>query len=162
MKHSILLLAAACLLIAFGWVAARSSSAPSSCSLPLALTASSIHTAEITLRSARYGVYLVHQAPCASIRIEHPEHVYNRYKNTVDCDLTITIHRYMADGPILLQSHTTAAKMAMSTNAEAFYDLGYFETAEDGKLVMVASNVPSRHDDSVCHARVEIRELFRM
>jgi hypothetical protein len=45
-----------------------------------------------------------------------------------------------------------------STNAS--YDLGYFESGMRGKLTMVVSNSPSLHDDSVCHARVEVIEIL--
>ena len=120
--------------------------------MPLALASAS---------TRRYGAYLVHQSPCSLLHIEHPAHVYERYKDEVDCDITITIHRYFPDGPVLLERHVTTARLAKSNNDEVSYDLGYFETAEQGKLVMVVSNAPSRHDDSTCHARIEVCELLR-
>lgn len=158
-KHHICFLAAVSLLASCSRKPTHSASA---FSLPFALASASKNTAEFTLPSARYGVYLVHDAACSTIRVEHPEHVYERYKDKVACDLTVTIYRYMLDGPILLERHLTAAPMASSANFEAAYDLGYFETAEQGKLVIVVSNAPSRHDDAACHARVEVREIVRM
>ena len=129
--------------------------------VPLALASSSSQTAEFSLPSARYGVYLVHQASCPATRLQHPEHAYERDKDKIDCDLAVTIHRFLPEGPILLDQHLNVARFAWSTSDEAAYDLGYFETAERGKVVMTVTNIPGQHDDSVCHARVEVREIFR-
>ena len=134
---------------------------PDSYSMPLALATPSVKTGEFTHRSARYGVYLVHHTPCSVTHLEHPAHVYERYNAKIDCDIAITIRRWLPDGPILFERHTTKARLAMESNDEASYDLGYFETAERGKLAMVVSNAPSRHDDSACHAHIEVCELLR-
>ena len=133
---------------------------PDSYSMPLALASPSTKTAEFTLRSARYWVHLVHQTPCAVTHLQHPTHVYDRYNDMVSCDLTVTIRRWLPDGPILFERHITKAQLGASSTDETFYDLGYFETSERGKLTMTISNTPSRHDDSACHARVIVSEIL--
>ena len=61
---------------------------------------------------------------------------------------------------MLFQQRITNAALATFGSLEARFDLGYFESAVSGKLVVVVSNAPSQHDDSVCHSRVDIIELL--
>jgi hypothetical protein len=129
--------------------------------MPLALASHSTTTAEFSLRSARYGIYLTHQTPCSTTHLEHPPHVYERYNPQISCDISITVRRWLPDGPILFEQHITKAPVGMESNNQASYDLGYFETAERGKLAMTVNSNPSPHDDSACHARIEIIELLR-
>ena len=136
---------------------------PDTFKLPLALASTNVTTNEFTFRAARYGIYLFHYPPCSVIQMQHPANDYEqrqRYKGQVPCDMTITIHRALLEGPILFRQTITNAQLGGDSNDEAFYDLGYFETSERGKLVMVLSNNPSAHNDSICHARVVVAEIL--
>ena len=124
-------------------------------SMSLALASANVRTNEFTLRSARYGIYLHHQEPCSVI--QHLATDPMPYPNQIGCDVSVVIHRGRVNGPVLLERRTTNAVL-MTFGRGARYDLGYFESAERGPLVMVVSNTPSQHEDSVCHARVEVVE----
>jgi len=133
-------------------------STPDMSSTPVALATTSVTTNEFTLRSARYGVYLFHQEPCSVI--QHHTNDPMPYPKQVACDVSVTIRRGFIGGPVLFQQRTTTAGLMRFGSSEARYDLGYFESALGGKLVMVVSNMPNQHDDSVCHSRVDVIELL--
>jgi hypothetical protein len=130
-------------------------STPDSFSMPLALASASVSTNEFSVRSARYGVYLVHQEPCSLIKHHATDPM--PYPRGIPCDVDITIRR----GPLLLfEQHTTTSTLMHFGSVKASYDLGYFESGMRGKLSMIVSNSAIRHDDSVCHARVEVIEIL--
>jgi hypothetical protein len=136
---------------------------PDTFELPLALASASVTTNQFTFRSARYGIYLFHYAPCSVIQMQNPTNDYERnqqYKGEIPCDISIAIHLASLEGPVLFQQRITNAKLGMSSSDDAFYDLGYFETSERETLVMVLSNAPGAHDDSICHARVVVSEIL--
>jgi hypothetical protein len=133
-------------------------STPDKYSMPLALASASVTTNAFTLRSARYGIYLYHQKPCTVIQLRATDPM--PYPNHISCDLSVTIHRGSVEGPILVQQRTTNATLMTFGGGGARYDLGYFESARRGRLLMVVSNAPSQHDDSVCHSRVDVVELL--
>jgi len=131
---------------------------PDSHCMPLALSSASVTTNEFTLRAARYRVYLLHQTPCAVTTNQHPARIYEHYNKNIDCDISVTVRRDY--GPVLFEKRVTNAELSMSSMFDAIYRLGYFETAERGRLVMVVSNTPSLHDDSRCHAQVWVEEIL--
>lgn len=81
------------------------------------------------------------------------------YPRAIGCDVDVTIRRGQIGHP-LLRHRTTNAVLMRFGSTNAFYDLGYFESGMRGTLTMIVSNSPSRHDDSVCHARVEVIEIL--
>ena len=61
---------------------------------------------------------------------------------------------------MVFERHTTRAGLMTFGATAANYDLGYFELASSGDFTIAVSNAPSWHDDTVCHAKVEIREIL--
>ena len=82
------------------------------------------------------------------------------YPKEIPCDVAVSVYRGRIDSSPLLHKHTTNAMLMHYGGTNAYYDLGYFEAGMHGELLMVVSNAPSRHDDSVCHARVEVVEML--
>jgi hypothetical protein len=133
-------------------------STPDSHSVPLALALPNVTTNKFTLRSARYSVSLFHQKPCSVIQSYNTN--LNEFPKQIGCDISIMIRRGTAQGPVLLDKHTTNAILMSFGSSSARYRLGYFESAVRGRLVMIVSNSPSAHDDTLCHARVDVVELL--
>jgi hypothetical protein len=133
-------------------------SVPDGYSMPLALGSNNVKTGTFTLRSSRYMIVLVHQRPCPVLHAGASNAMF--YASQTPCDIALNIHREYSEFAALFQGRITNANLAISSASQAKYELGYFETAYRGKLVMVVSNAAAQHDDSACHARVEIMELL--
>jgi hypothetical protein len=125
---------------------------------PVALSSDSITTNTFHLPAHRYDVYLCHQEPC-SLMQRRPEEGMP-VSTSVACDINVKISRGPRGCPVVFEQHTTKAGLMSFGATHANYDLGYFELASGGEFTMVISNAPSQHNDTVCHARVEVREIL--